>query len=177
MNKYKLFVGCITLICCCFNERAAELHLKTIDLICFITIMKCCRCSRRTRLNRIAKPGRVNTNPVKRSIHDVICAGHVTRHWTLWIRYPVLAHFSQGIFANLAKKPRLMDYAVQELSWQNELQRSCFQNIWQTYALLISLYREIRLFVASVLQCHLAFRLASTFFRSKYHFSEQRHKV
>jgi len=29
MNKYKRFVGCITLICCCFNEWAAELHLET----------------------------------------------------------------------------------------------------------------------------------------------------
>lgn len=129
--------------------------------------MKCCRCSRRTRLKRIPKPGRVNTNPVKRSIHDVICTRHVTRHWTLWGRYPVLAHFSQGIFAILAKVPRLMDYTVQEFSWQNELQRSCFQNLWQAHALLISLYRQIRLSVASVLKCHLAFRFAGTSFSAQ----------
>jgi len=31
MNKYKRFVEYITLICYCFNERAAELHLKTTN--------------------------------------------------------------------------------------------------------------------------------------------------
>jgi len=135
----------------------------------------CCCCSRRTRLKRIPKSGRVNTNPVKRSIRDVICTRNVTRHWTLWGRCSVLAHFSQGIFAKLAKIPRLMDYTVQEFSWQNELQRSCFQNLWQTYPLLISLYGQIRLFVASVLKYHLAFW--HFLFRPKQHFSEQRHKV
>ena len=121
--------------------------------------MKYCRCSRRTRLKRIPKPGRVNTNPVKRSIHDVMCTRLVTRHWTPWGRYQV--------FAKLAKIPRLMVCTVQEFSWQNELQRSCFQNWWQAYALLISLYRQIRLFVASVLKCHLAFRLAGTSFSAQ----------
>jgi len=60
-----------------------------------------------------------------------------------------------------------MVYTVQEFYWQNEFQRSCFQNLWQAYALLISLYRQILLFVASVLKYHLAFRLAGTSFSAQ----------
>ena len=60
-----------------------------------------------------------------------------------------------------------MVYTVQEFSWQNELQKSCFQNLWQAYAILISLYRQICLFVGSVLKYHLAFRVAGTSFSAQ----------